>query len=449
MPEAKASEILDEASLEIILNFKPTKTIKQEVSNEILKLKSNIKKAISVLSKEKQEILELRYYQNLSLDKIAEKISKPKNEVIQTLSDAVLDIQKLIKSNLVSDSATDKLKEVIPVLVKANSTAVSKSQNPIIALIVFALFFATTFYGFYYFFNNVLSINNITFKAKEFISKPAPFKDKTPGTIDISGSSSVLAISKKWQENYMSHFKDKFNLISSDSDRGIDSLIIGNIDIANSSRPVTFFDQQRAAKNSLELIENRVALDALIIIVNAKSPLTEISLDDLKAIFSTKVKNWNELVSKVDLQVMPIVRERGSGTNEFAINRILEERDFPETIPRASSSEEIISYVSQNEGAISFLNSTNYPWQDKNIKYLKVKNYDDSISISPFEGRKLNKDALRYGDYPLAHYLYLITLVQANSNVQKFVEWVLGSKGQKIVTDLGLISITEEANNEL
>ena len=43
------------------------------------------------------------------------------------------------------------------------------------------------------------------------------------------------------------------------------------------------------------------------------------------------------------------------------------------------------------------------------IKYLKIKNYPDSQAYSPFDGNNLNEVAIRYGDYPLAHYLYLVT----------------------------------------
>ena len=58
--------------------------------------------------------------------------------------------------------------------------------------------------------------------------------------------------------------------------------------------------------------------------------------------------------------------------------------------------------------------------------------------------KKLNKDAIRYGDYPLAHYLYLITQADAPKNVQNFILWVLSKEGQKIVAYSGLIPVYNE-----
>ena len=52
--------------------------------------------------------------------------------------------------------------------------------------------------------------------------------------------------------------------------------------------------------------------------------------------------------------------------------------------------------------------------------------------------------AIRYGDYPLSHYLYLITLENAPHKVQDYINWVISKEGQKIVKDIGLIPISSE-----
>ena len=81
MPEIKSDDILNEKVLEIILNYKPSEKHDKTAVNEILKLKGDIKKAIPLLSKPEQEILELRYSQNFSDDTIAKQTSKSTEEV--------------------------------------------------------------------------------------------------------------------------------------------------------------------------------------------------------------------------------------------------------------------------------------------------------------------------------------------------------------------------------
>ena len=114
---------------------------------------------------------------------------------------------------------------------------------------------------------------------------------------------------------------------------------------------------------------------------------------------------------------------------------------FSSSLISNDSNNGLVQFVAEHEGAISFINSINYPWGNKDIKYLKVKNYNDSIAVSPFEEQKLNDSIIRYGDYPLAHYLYLITLVDAPKKVQDFMSWVLSKEGQKIVASSGLLPV--------
>ena len=467
MPETKFYEDLNEKSLEIILNFKPLEKFDKTATNEILKLKNDIKKAITLLSKEEQQVLEFRYFKNLSTDNTAQTLGKTKEEVVQVLFSGIENIKRIIKS---SEQKADNIKSFVDLskieaAVKKQQQS-SREQNSsgqpsvLAAAIVFLIFILILSTGFYFLFKFLSSqIPNVSkfvngantfvqeqFYENEIVNKVIPGKKKGSSSIDarnikISGSTSLLALSRRWQNAFSIEYpKYHVGLIPSDSDEGIKALLDGKVDIANSSRPVGFFDQKKANEGGHELVENRVALDALLIIVNDKNPIEEINLDDLEAVFSGQVKTWSSL-SALQKPIIPVVREKGSGTNDFVVNRVLEGNDFPSVVQRKKSNEEIIKFISDNEGAISFINSTNYPWGNKNIKYLKIKNYPTSLAVNPFIDHKLNEQAIRYGDYPLAHYLYLITLSDAPKKVQDFVDWVLTPKGQEIVKYSGLISI--------
>ena len=466
MPETKFHEDLNEKSLEIILNFKPLEKFDKVAANEILKLKKDIKKAITLLPKEEQQVLEFRYFRNLSTDSTAQTLGKTKDEVVQVLLSGIENIKKIIRSgeqshdNIKSFVDLSKIEAAVRKQQASHGRNDPKQPSVLAAAIVFLIFILILSAGFYFLFKflssqipNVSKLVNVAntfvqeqFYDNEIVNKVIPGKKKSSSSIDprnikISGSTSLLALSRRWQNAFSIEYpKYHVGLISSDSDEGIKALLDGKVDIANSSRPVGFFDQKKANEAGHELVENRVALDALIIIINTKNPIEEISLDDLEAIFSGQIKSWSSL-SALQKPVVPVVREKGSGTNDFVVNRVLEGNDFSVAVQRKKSNGEIIKFISENEGAIGFINSTNYPWENKNIKYLKVKNYSTSIAVDPFIDHKLNEQAIRYGDYPLAHYLYLITLSDAPKKVQDFVDWILTPKGQEIVKYSGLISI--------
>ena len=470
------ADILNEKSLEIILNFKPSDKYDKNAINEILKLKNDIKKIIALLPKQEQEILDLRYFQNLSLEKIAERISKSRDEINRLMNNGVQNVKERLRKDSLSLENVQKVIEfpkikneikeqnqqipVKKVTVQSPKEFKRKSSfsGMVFSLVFYIIFFTSIYFVMQkFFFHNLPTISQLISGSRDVVQETTisnkiikNLKPTNPYNIKIAGSSSLFGLARRWENSFNIEYpKYHINLLASDSNKGITFLIEGKADIANSSRPITSFDRKKAAEYGFELSEERVALDALIIIVNSKNPIDEISLDNLERIFNKEKKNWKEIVS-FDNPLLPIVREKGSGTNDFVINRILEGDDFPTSINRKTSNADLIKFISENEGAIGFINSIGYPWENKNIKYLKVKNYDNSFAVSPFEGHKLNENAMRYGDYPLAHYLYLITVVDAPNKVQDFVSWILNKEGQRIVAYTGLIPVLESSkNNEL
>lgn len=446
----EATSELNEKSLEIILNFKPQEKFDKTAQEEIIKLRSQIQKIISLLPKDEQEIIEFRYFQNLTVDNISQKTSKPKEEVINTISKAVDKIKKNIKEVPKLEPTNNKQLTSPPQVSSAKASFIAG----FISLIFFIFIFAGSYFLIQKLFSNQMPRLGLVISdfADETFSRGLPWQVPTkrrasynnPNDIKISGSTSLLALTKQFKKAFNVKSKNyHVKLISSDSDQGISDLIEGKVDIANSSRPVTFLDEKRASNKGLGLAENRIALDALIIIVNNKNLIDELTLDDLEKIFSGEIKDWQELNNKASI-ILPVIREKGSGTNDFVLNRILQGNNFSSSAIKETSNKDLINFISQNDGAIGFTNSTNYPWKNKNIKYLKIRNYDNSLSVSPFEDEQLNEQAIRYGDYPLAHYLYLITLANPEKKVKEFLDWVLSKKGQKIVRDVGLIPVTIE-----
>ena len=476
MAEIQSKDILNEKTFEIILNFKPSEKHEKAVINEILRLKDDIKKAIALLPKSEQEILDLRFFKNLSDEKIAERISKPRDEVNKILFRGVKTLKEKLEQGNLSLENVQKAIEIPPIKHELKQQSEKKNQTrqvvskqvsegtqiirrPTFLTVVFSLIFYAVFFGGCYFvaqkffFHTLPTLSQIVSNVSHSVPtvenrKPISGKNRfsklnDQNTIKISGSSSLFELAKRLDDSFNSDYPEyHFDLISSDSDKGIQGLLDGKFDIANSSRPIAYFDRKKASEHGLELTEDRVALDALIIVANKRNPVNEISLDDLEKIFTNELKSWKEVdSSSFEKLIIPVIREEGSGTNEFVVNRILEGNDFPSSIISKGSNVELIKFVAEYEGAVSFINSINYPWGNKDIKYLKVKNYDNSPAVSPFEKQKLNESAIRYGDYPLARYLYLVTLTDAPKKVQDFVSWVLDKNGQKVVASSGLLPI--------
>lgn len=473
--DAEVLTELKEKSIEVILSYKPQDKFDKRASDQILKLKGDIRKALILLPEKEREILELRYFENLNYDQISQRLGgKDKKDIYETISRGIDLITKNIKNPQENQPRIEKIQKPtqeqskIKIQPSGNLPSPPSPQAMIIVGAITLAFFGGALWGVFYIFQKFV-MPNVSYAYqiasgfaqeklgtvnKDTLKKGISFLNKTNqapqkkeiNLIKISGSSSLLTLSNKLIKGFSSEYPEyKFKVFKSDSEQGIDALLNGEVDIANSSRPITYSDQNRASKRGVEILESRIAIDALVVVVNSKNKINELSLSEIQQIFNGQLTDWSSFPGGITSAIKPVVREHGSGTNEFVINRILEGSDFPESIPRKDNNDEIIDFISENEGAIGFINSTFYPHgKNENLKYLKIRSYEGALSYSPFVGEKLNEKAMRYGDYPLAHYLYLITTSGIKEESKVFLDWVLNLKGQEVVKESGLIPVEGE-----
>jgi phosphate transport system substrate-binding protein len=77
--------------------------------------------------------------------------------------------------------------------------------------------------------------------------------------------------------------------------RGFPLLFNGDTDLAISSRPISTEETAMVQKASCELAHRSLPAFMIAVIVNSQNPLQEISLPDLKKIYSGEINNWREL----------------------------------------------------------------------------------------------------------------------------------------------------------
>lgn len=122
---------------------------------------------------------------------------------------------------------------------------------------------------------------------------PAPSKDR----ITIKGSDTLVILGGKWAERYMQNNPGTvLQITGGGSGTGIKALIDGETHICQSSRTIKPKEREQIkAKHGKEVVEFAVALDGLAVFVHESNPIREISIEQLKAIYTGKVKSWREL----------------------------------------------------------------------------------------------------------------------------------------------------------
>ena len=117
------------------------------------------------------------------------------------------------------------------------------------------------------------------------------------GTITVKGSDTMVILGQRWAERYMNSNPDiTIQITGGGSGVGIAALIAGSTNICQASRPMKAEERKKIKeKFGKDPVEFAMAMDGLAIFVHESSKLQEVSIPDLKAIYTGKAKNWSAL----------------------------------------------------------------------------------------------------------------------------------------------------------
>lgn len=249
------------------------------------------------------------------------------------------------------------------------------------------------------------------------------------GTITVKGSDTLVILAQKWAEVYMSKNPDvKIQVTGGGSGIGFAALQNNTTDIADASRPIK--PAERAAcirstgKNPREC---KVALDGLSVYVNDANALNELSVDQLKDIFTGKMKNWKELGGS-DAPITVYSRENSSGTYEFFKEHVLKGQDFLASAQTMPGTAALLQAVTRDKNAIGYGGAA----YGHGAKVVKIKARADSAAIEPTEENVVS------GKYPIWRYLYnYLNPDKDQGEIAAYLKWIRSEEGQKIVKEVG------------
>lgn len=255
---------------------------------------------------------------------------------------------------------------------------------------------------------------------------------QTGDVITVKGSDTMVILAQRWAELYMSKNPDVVvQVTGGGSGTGISALINGTTDLCNSSRPMKKTEKEKLKQryNSLG-VEIKVAKDGLAVYLHEKNPITELTLEQIKNIYTGKIRNWKE-VGGPDAKIILYGRENNSGTYVYFKDIVLEGADFAATTQSLPGTASVVNAVTKDQHGIGFGGAA----YGKGIKFLKVKK--DAKS----QAYELNDENIRKGNYPISRFLYMYTRTRPTGSLKAFIDWLLGDEGQKVVKEVGYFPI--------
>ena len=251
-------------------------------------------------------------------------------------------------------------------------------------------------------------------------------------TITIKGSDTMVILAQRWAEVYMSkHPEIIIQVTGGGSGTGISALINGTTDICNASRPIKKTEREKLKQRFNTLgVEIKAARDGLAIYINEASPVSELTLSQLKEIYSGRLTNWKD-VGGPDAKIILYGRENNSGTYVYFKDNVLEGDDFSSSMQSMPGTAAVVNAVAKDKNGIGYGGAA----YGKGIKFAKVKKDASSSGYEP------TAENVKSGDYPITRYLFMYTRSKPTGAIKDFIDWTLGVEGQEIVKKVGYFPI--------
>jgi phosphate transport system substrate-binding protein len=251
--------------------------------------------------------------------------------------------------------------------------------------------------------------------------KKAPAADQSApqtSTISVGGSTSVNPLMELFIAEYTkANSNVKFTLSATGSGDGIKGVPAGTCEIGMSSRDLT------PAEKGTDIQELVVAIDGIAVVVNSRNPVSGLTIDQIRDIYTGAVSRWEELGAAANGKtggIAVVSREPGSGTRG-AFEEIVKFQDkLVQGAIEFDGTGAIKAEVSRNVDAIG---------------YISLGSVDNTIKALSVEGVAASTANVKNNTYKIARPFILMTRKSAPPApaVKAFLDWCMSGEGQALV----------------
>lgn len=239
--------------------------------------------------------------------------------------------------------------------------------------------------------------------------------------VTVSGSTSVGPSMEKLAEAFEGKNSGvKVEVQQLGSSAGIKNAIEGVSEIGMSSRDLK--DEEKSSG----LKETIIATDGIAVITNKANKVTDLTLDQVKDIYTGKITNWKE-VGGEDAPIVVVSREDGSGTRDGFQEKVgFESEELIKDAQISDASGNIKSTVEGNANAIG---------------YISFGYVDEAVNAVKVDGVEINHETVANNEYVIARPFILVNKDGISDNAQALIDFILSDEGQSILEEKGFIRV--------
>lgn len=171
-----------------------------------------------------------------------------------------------------------------------------------------------------------------------------------------------------------------------------------------------------------------IALDGIAIIVNNASKVEDLTVDQLKQMFTGEITNWSE-VGGDDGEIVLIGREAGSGTRD-GFESIVEVKDSCKYAQELTATGAVISAVEANPLAIG---------------YASLSAVGDTVKMVTVGGVECSEETVKDGSYEVQRPFVFVTnkSVTLSEQAQAFFDFSTSADAADLIRTAGAVPVNE------
>lgn len=239
--------------------------------------------------------------------------------------------------------------------------------------------------------------------------------------ITISGSTTVSKIANTLARAYMAAYPGVYlRIFSSNSTNGILDAGSASVDIGMSSRlPST---EELAKYPGMKTVP--IAREGIVVVTNLNNPVTQISLQELRAVFAGRIRNWKELGGP-DAEIK-LVQQKTSMIETFNLQVMQGEATNPELIETLPSDAAVRARVSTDADVLGLL---------------PFRMTGNSVRRLTLNGVVPQHSTFASGEYPFIQNFYLILVGSSLPEIEGWLKFIASDRGREIITAEGLETV--------
>ena len=268
----------------------------------------------------------------------------------------------------------------------------------------------------------VLSLSLVLAGCGSKSASPETKKELT-GNIKVAGSTSVQPLAEELATKFMEQNRQvKIDIAGGGSGVGVESAANGSANIGMASREI-----KQAEKDATPTMKDIViAKDGIAVIINKGNDVSNLTLEQVKEIFTGKITNWKAVGGK-DAAITVVNREEGSGTRGAFEELVLgKESKFTDKAIIQNSTGAVKTAVIADVKSIGYISMGS---MSAEVKGLQVNNVEPTM------------DNVVKGTYKISRPFNFLVKGEPNEVTQSFINWILSAEGQKIVKENGFIAV--------